>query len=251
MLLQKCSYIQKQRPQKNTRDKDGFQIILILRFKMERIIEAAENLANHIEQNYNLITTGSKEAPEAQGASSSSESDQGFQFEDEEIYFEDDESSPLPGMAEGVLKDVFSKNVGPQNLTEHFQAFKAAINWSEPFILGLFCFHVVIIICAVMLNRSKSFNARMVFLIFVAGVVRSAERLNDYGRENWEQFATQDYFDKNGLFVTIMLSVPLLTTCFIMMICYVREASRLVVEVKTMKLKKEMQEAKKDAKKSN
>ena len=217
---------------------------------MERIIEAVENIADVIEHNYRVVTSG---LPNSTSYSSNPvmESEAGQTYDDDEIYFEDEMESPLNGMADGVLKDAFSKHVGPQNAMEHLHAFRSAITWSEPFIIGLFCFHLVIILISIKMNRSTNFSLRMMFLLFVAGTIKSAEILNEYGRDNWEKFATQDYFDKGGVFVTFMFCVPLLLVCFFMMIGYLREAMKLVVEVKKMELRSKRQAKKKGNKKGD
>lgn len=36
-----------------------------------------------------------------------------------------------------------------------------------------------------------------------------AERINTFCQANWERFAGQDYFDKHGFFISMMLSTPL------------------------------------------
>jgi len=218
---------------------------------MERITEAIEKIANQVEANYNLIvSTGLTGSPSDGNQDKSSEVGSDTMDDDDLQFLEDEPDSPLNGMAQNVINDALSKHVGPQNVMEHIEAFKSAITWGEPFIIGLLCFHFVAFILAIMLSRSNNFGARISFLLFLGVVVRSAERLNEYGRENWESFATQDYFDKNGIFVTIMLSAPLLSICFFMMISYVREATRLMVEVKTFKLKEQNKRRKKESKKT-
>jgi hypothetical protein len=68
-------------------------------------------------------------------------------------------------------------------------------------------------------------------------VVRSAEKLNDYGSENWERFASQNYFDGRGVFVSLMVSAPLLFISAAMLIAILREATTLLIDVKTHELK--------------
>jgi transmembrane protein 18 len=75
-------------------------------------------------------------------------------------------------------------------------------------------------------------------MILIGLIVRSAERLNSYGAEHWESFATQNYFDRRGIFVAVMLCGPLLVFSFIMLVFFLKEASQLLVQVKTAELKK-------------
>jgi hypothetical protein len=35
-----------------------------------------------------------------------------------------------------------------------------------------------------------------------------ASRLNHLGATHWKKFATQDYFDKGGFFISVMVSLP-------------------------------------------
>jgi len=72
-------------------------------------------------------------------------------------------------------------------------------------------------------------------IVFI--MVRSAERLNNLGGEHWESFATQNYFDKRGIFISLMVSAPLLCVSVLMLIAFLREASGLLVEVKTHEFK--------------
>jgi len=75
-------------------------------------------------------------------------------------------------------------------------------------------------------------------MISIGILVRCAELINGYAARNWESFATQNYFDRGGIFVGIMLCGPLLINCFIMLTMLIREASSLLIEVKRMELKK-------------
>ena len=82
-------------------------------------------------------------------------------------------------------------------------------------------------------------------------VVRSAERLNDYGAQNWESLATQNYFDNRGVFVSLMLSAPLLLISVCMLLAFMREAVGLLVEVKKHELRAKAKAGGKDAKKQS
>merc|ERR1712154_165941 len=155
---------------------------------------------------------------------------------------EDMIGSPLEGIADGVLKDIMSSNIGPQTPTEHLSAFSSAITWSEPFILYLIAFQVLMFfLCLWVSRKGCAMVPRLVLMTVVAIVVRSAELLNGYGARNWESFATQNYFDRSGIFIGIFLCGPLLLDCFIVLTLLIREASQLLVEVKKMELKKKKQ----------
>jgi hypothetical protein len=128
---------------------------------------------------------------------------------------------------------------------EQIQAFKAAITWSEPFIQCLLAFHAVVIITAIALTKKGGIYTRMGFMIILAIIVRLAERLNIMGNSRWKEFATQNYFDRSGIFIGIMLCAPLLCVCFAMLFAMLREANNLLVDVKAMKIKAQQEQQKK------
>lgn len=50
------------------------------------------------------------------------------------------------------------------------------------------------------------------------GIVYFAEQLNRLGAVHWERFATQNYFDPRGVFITAVVSGPLLLIMFIVLV---------------------------------
>ena len=76
----------------------------------------------------------------------------------------------------------------------------------------------------------------MGFMIFLGVIVRMAETLNQIGNSRWRDFATQNYFDKNGIFMGIMICAPLLIVCFVMLVTLIREGKNLLMDVKTLKM---------------
>ena len=122
---------------------------------------------------------------------------------------------------------------------ENIEAFRSAINWTEPFILGVVAFQIVMFIIALMISRQNvGLGPRLSVMIFIALVVRTAERWNALCAQHWEQIATQNYFDKNGVFVAVVVCCPLLLDCLIMLLMFVREAAGLLVKVKTNEMRR-------------
>lgn len=181
----------------------------------------------------------------------------GYDGQDEDAIFDDmDGGSPLMGMADSVMSDIMSTQVGPETAKEHIQAFTAAITWDEPFIRFLIAFHVLVIVVAVTLGRKGGIYSRMGLMVFVGLIVRLAERLNAIGASRWREFSTQNYFDKNGIFMGITVCAPLLMVCLFMLVSIIREASNLLGDVTKMKMnsqvkqkQKKEQKQKKDDKK--
>lgn len=119
---------------------------------------------------------------------------------------------------------------------ENIQAFSAAITWNEPFIRCLLAFHAIIILTTYYITRKGDIYIRMGFMIFLGVIVRMAETLNQIGNSRWRDFATQNYFDKNGIFMGIMICAPLLIVCFVMLVTLIREVKNLLMDVKTLKM---------------
>ncbi len=49
-------------------------------------------------------------------------------------------------------------------------------------------------------------------------VVYLAERLNALGASHWQRFAGQNYFDSNGVFVSTVISAPLVFDMFVILV---------------------------------
>mmetsp|Transcript_27750 Transcript_27750/g.39710 ORF Transcript_27750/g.39710 Transcript_27750/m.39710 type:complete len:236 (+) Transcript_27750:55-762(+) len=208
-----------------------------------------EKVAQVLEDGYQILSGAATQMGEA---SSNNHAAAGVDVDellhgDEDINLEDFEEygSPLMGMADSVMSDIMSYQVGPQTPIEQIQAFKAAITWNEPFIQCLVAFQAVVIISAIFLTKKGGIYTRMGFMIILAIIVRLAERLNIMGNSRWNEFATQNYFDRGGIFIGIMLCAPLLCVCFGMLFAMFREANNLLVEVKAMKIKAQQEQQKK------
>lgn len=97
-------------------------------------------------------------------------------------------------------------------------------------------------------RRSRGTAPRLCLMVFIGALVRSSEWLNGLGARNWERFATQNYFDKRGIFVGIMLCAPLLLDSLMMLLFFLSEASTLLVQVKKQELKRNKNGDKKKSK---
>lgn len=71
--------------------------------------------------------------------------------------------------------------------------------------------------------------------------------MNRVAGENWELFAGQNYFDRRGVFISVMFSAPLLCAAFFVLLNALRSASRLLIEVKRKQIRSEIREKKKKA----
>lgn len=51
-----------------------------------------------------------------------------------------------------------------------------------------------------------------------AGVVYNAQRINSYARTHWQSFARQPYFDDQGIFISALVSAPLLLIMMVQLV---------------------------------
>lgn len=93
-------------------------------------------------------------------------------------------------------------------------------------------------------RRDVSLTPRVIMLLFVGAVVRSAEYINAWAAREWQSFCTQNYFDQRGIFISIFLCAPLLLDSFIMLVMFLLEAAQLLVQVKKAEIRKKTKAAK-------
>jgi len=118
---------------------------------------------------------------------------------------------------------------------EHFQAFKTAINWKEPLIIGLLSFHLFFFILIITTRKNVDFQTWLFLVICI--LVWSSEWTNSYLHDNYKVVATQNYFDKSGLFAGIMYSGPLLFIGFFQLCNFLYIASNALIVAKRLELK--------------
>jgi hypothetical protein len=101
---------------------------------------------------------------------------------------------------------------------------------TEPFILALLAFHTALLALAIFTRRHMNFQIflwasirELFFLSISCTNIRftqvvllgfGARALNEYGAVRWQEFATQNYFDTNGLFISFLFSLPLFLIAF-------------------------------------
>mmetsp|Transcript_20064 Transcript_20064/g.26631 ORF Transcript_20064/g.26631 Transcript_20064/m.26631 type:complete len:246 (-) Transcript_20064:393-1130(-) len=202
------------------------------------ILGATERVAAAVEEGASILFSAASSSSSSSGGEKANiDTDDLMMGEEEDIAMDGFGGSTLEGIADGVLSDIMSAQSGPQTPWEHFEAFRHAINWSEPLVRYLLIFHAILFLLTIYtVSKRASFHSRIILLVFLFLLVRSAEYLNAYGNDHWEDFATQNYFDKGGIFIGLLFSCPLLLNCLIMLVCYMREAGSLLVEVKKMEM---------------
>ncbi|XP_027923515.1 transmembrane protein 18-like [Vigna unguiculata] len=118
---------------------------------------------------------------------------------------------------------------------DNFMGFFHAIDWKEPWLMGLVGFHVVLLL-VVIISRKKTNFQMFLFLLTLVGVYL-AERLNRIMGKNWKSFSGQNYFDPSGLFMSVLWSGPLLIISMIILINTLFSLCYLIVRWKRAELR--------------
>jgi len=113
--------------------------------------------------------------------------------------------------------------------------FYHAVDWTESWLVALGGFHLVV--WALVLLTWRSNEAQMVLLISLLALVYSAEWLNSLGSRHWKEFATQDYFDRGGVFIAAVYCAPMLLAAFVILVNALRSAAHMLVKVKRLEVR--------------
>lgn len=118
---------------------------------------------------------------------------------------------------------------------DNFIGFFHAIDWKEPWLMGLMAFHFVLLVVAISSRKNLNFQMYL-FLLALAGVY-FAENLNRVLGSNWKRFATQNYFDPHGVFLSALWSGPLLFIAIIILVNTLFSLCSLIVRWKKAELR--------------
>lgn len=124
----------------------------------------------------------------------------------------------LYGAAEDILR-ITQGTFSLHNLSD----FIDSVRWSEPFIIFLILMQICIVSLLYLTRRYH--DAQFVILVLLTGVTLAAERLNRFGKTHWSSFASQDYFDSNGLFMLMFVTAPFVLYANFIVVRFVQLAS--------------------------
>lgn len=73
-------------------------------------------------------------------------------------------------------------------------------------------------------------------------MVYFSEFFNEIAARNWYKFSKHQYFDSNGLFISVIFSCPILVNCLLMLARFLNQSFQLLAKVKTVQLKQNMKQ---------
>ena len=123
----------------------------------------------------------------------------------------------------------------PSTFWEHFEAFRAAVDWGERWIQCLMVFHVALFVLFLLFRNNIDFQTAQFLIICV--LVGLSERLNSYCASHWRAFSRQNYFDEHGTFASTLFSGPLLLIGFAQLINFLRLTSSALIKAKRLELR--------------
>ncbi|XP_023022349.2 transmembrane protein 18 isoform X1 [Leptinotarsa decemlineata] len=123
------------------------------------------------------------------------------------------------------------------NKLDSFLWFLLNIEWKDPWIIALFTFHISIFMMAILTRNYGNFQALLFFCLLL--LVYFSESINKLASTNWNIFSRQQLFDSNGLFISVVFSMPILLNCILMVGSWMYQSTQLMKNLKLAQLREQ------------
>jgi len=120
--------------------------------------------------------------------------------------------------------------------------FLAHIDWSEPFLQGLIIFHIFS--TAIILATRRRVWIQGFLFTFLLVSISLTERANEWLATNFKLYSKLQYFDSQGMFISLTYSAPVLVNCVIILINWFFISGDMLVRVKQKQLEVESKKEK-------
>lgn len=122
--------------------------------------------------------------------------------------------------------------------------FLAHTDWTEPFLQGLVIFHVLSML-TIIATRKRVWIQGFLFTVLLVSISLT-ERANEWLANNFKLYAKLQYFDSQGMFISLTYSAPVLINCVIILINWFFISGDMLVKVKRKQIEVESKESKKE-----
>ncbi|CAM6097163.1 unnamed protein product [Calypogeia fissa] len=133
------------------------------------------------------------------------------------------------------MRQQWKEMSGEGSIFDTILAFVHAVDWTEPWLIGLMCFHVGLLGLAIFTRKNNT--SQMILFFFGLFGVYFAERLNTILDSRWKSFARQPYFDRHGVFLSTVWSVPILLVTTVILVNSLLTLVQLLIKWKRAELK--------------
>jgi len=124
--------------------------------------------------------------------------------------------------------------------------FLAHIDWTEPFMQGLVIFHALAMF-TIIATRKRVWIQGFLFTFLLVSISLT-ERANEWLAANFKLYAKLQYFDSQGMFISLTYSAPVLINCVIILINWFFISGDMMVKVKRKQI--DLQSKKDETKKN-
>mmetsp|Transcript_22211 Transcript_22211/g.38400 ORF Transcript_22211/g.38400 Transcript_22211/m.38400 type:complete len:218 (-) Transcript_22211:16-669(-) len=119
--------------------------------------------------------------------------------------------------------------------------FFESVTWSDKLIWFFGVLHLALIVTGFKL-RNKKPEWQLTFMGVLMILIYFSERLNNLGFRHWEKIASQNYFDRNGLFMFIFWAAPMLFLANLVMIRVFVQIAKLAIRAQRLKTRHAQQQ---------
>ncbi|CAM0955378.1 unnamed protein product [Alopecurus aequalis] len=110
-----------------------------------------------------------------------------------------------------------------------------ASRFQEPWLMGVMAFHASLLLATIGLRRNANLQFFLLFLAYSG--VYLAQKMNIYLAEHWKSFASRNYFDPAGVFISVVWSGPLIFTSIVTVVSSLITLCQLMVKWKRAELR--------------
>lgn len=148
---------------------------------------------------------------------------------------------------EAAQKGIKLENASSRSFRDNVVGFYHAVSWSQDlWIWGIFALQAASLYCVIATRKERP-SGQLACFLGVSFMCAGASTLNGLGHKHWNLFSTQNYFDKHGVFISVIYTGPLLLILMVQLVLIVKELFRVAVTAGKLKIKnhqRKQQEAK-------